>query len=163
MRRTGILALVFLGSLIIQSTFISVLPLKIKPDLVLVMVILYALLNGAPGGLFAGAFMGLLQDLLRGRLFGMNLLALALTAWMVGWLENKIYKENLLVPIVVVFITSLLHGLLMMCFGWIAGLNNPWQTGMQIALYEALFNIFLVPPIYGKFLISTKRGLLRAE
>ena len=154
MRRIGVLALVFLGSLIIQSTFISVLPLKIKPDLVLVMVVLYALLNGARGGLMAGAFMGLLQDLLRGRLFGMNLLALALTAWAVGWLENKIYKDNLLVP---------MHGLLMMCSGWIAGLNDPWQTGVQIAFYEALFNIILVPPIYGKFLNSTKRGLLRAE
>ncbi len=163
MRRNGILALIFIGSLIIQSTFISVLPIKIKPDLVLVLVILYALLNGAQGGLAAGAFMGLLQDLLRGRLFGMNLLALAFTAWAIGWLENKIYKENLLVPIVVVFLASLLHGLLMMCFGWIAGLNNPWQTGAQTAIFEALFNIFLVPPIYGKFLYSTKHGLLRAE
>lgn len=163
MQRNGILALIFLGSLIIQAAFISVLPIKIKPDLVLVLVILYALLNGVRGGLAAGAIMGLLLDLLRGRVFGMNLLALALTAGAAGWLENKIFKENLLVPVVVVFIASLLHGLLMLCLGYMAGLSNPLKTGVQIAVFEALFNIFLVPLVYRRFLVSTKRGLLRVE
>ena len=163
MRRNGIVALLVLGSLILQSTFISVLPIKIKPDLVFVMVVLFALLNGVRDGMVVGGLAGLLQDILRGRLIGMNLLALALTSCIVGWLENKIYKENIMVPVVVVFLATLLHGVLMMLLAWIAGLDNPWQTGLRIGSIEALYNIFLVPLIYGKFLISTNRGALRVE
>jgi rod shape-determining protein MreD len=161
-RRNGAIVLLVLGSLLIQSTFIGILPLKVKPDLVFVVVVLFALLNGERSGMVVGSLAGLLQDILRGRLIGMNLLALALTSYAVGWLENKIFKDNFLVPVVVVFLASLLHGLFMIMFTRIAGLDSSWQIGLRIGLIEALYNTILVPLIYGKFLISTNRGFLKS-
>ena len=86
MKRMGIIALLVSGSFLFQSTLLEILPLRIKPDLVLILVVFFSLLNGRRPGLIMGITTGLLQDLLRGRLLGMNLLALALVGWVVGFL-----------------------------------------------------------------------------
>lgn len=161
MRRYGIIALLLLGSLLLQSTLIGVLPLKTKPDLVLILVIFFALFNGVWGGTVFGAVAGLSQDLLRGRLVGMNLLALAITGYLTGWLANKVFKENIIVPLVLVFVFTILHGLLMLLFTNFAGIDFSCFTALRIGLIEALYNTFLVPLFYGKFLISSTRGSLK--
>ncbi|NLK51869.1 MAG: rod shape-determining protein MreD [Syntrophomonadaceae bacterium] len=160
MKRFGILTLLVIGSFLLQSTLLDILPLRIKPDLILILVIFFSLLNGRRHGLIMGVTAGLLQDLLRGRLLGMNLLALALTGWVVGLLEDKVYKENILVPILVVFLATLLHALAMVILSAIAGLHLTLLTGLYIGVVEALYNTFLVPLFYGRFFISSTRGAL---
>lgn len=161
MARFVLLGLILLAALLFQTTLLELVRFHIKPDLVLILVIFFALLNGIKPGAVFGAAAGLAQDLVGGRYLGLNALALAITALAVGYLESKVFKENLLVPILVVFLASVLHAVLIYSFHLLAGTHLPLAAGARIGIIEACFNALVVPLGYRKFLLSSTRGMLR--
>ena len=161
MARLGLLGMLLLAVLLLQTTLLELIRFYIKPDLILMLVIFFALLNGIRPGVIFGAVAGLVQDLVFGRFLGLNSLALAITALPVGYLESKVFKENLLVPILVVFLASILHAVLIYSLQYLAGVHLPLAAGARIGIMEACFNALVVPLGYKKFLLSSTRGMLR--
>lgn len=161
MYRVGVLALLLAGALLFQATLLELIRFYIKPDLILILVIFFALINGARPGVMFGAAAGLLQDLVFGRFLGINLIALSITALVVGHLENKVFKENLLVPILVVFLGSFFHAGLMLALQFLAGVHLPLSAAAHIGFLEAAFNAVLVPLLYRRFWVSNTIGILR--
>lgn len=155
MQQYGVTALWLVVVFMLQSSFISILPMQVKPDLVLILVIFFSLYNGVHKGLVVGAVAGLLEDLLRGNLFGMNLLALSLIGGMVGWLENRVFKENITIPVIVVFLGTLVHALLIIFISLFAGIKYSILNYIQIGLLESLYNVILVLVYHGKIYLSS--------
>ncbi len=138
-------------ALVIQLTLInSVTILGIKPDLILIVVVVFSLLKGAKEGTISGFTSGLLQDIFSTGLLGINALAKTVTGFTCGILKEKIFYEHILflIPLITFiasFMQSILIFLLLRAFGIEYGL--VWSL-KQVALPEALYSSLLSPFIF---------------
>ena len=158
-----LLALLPLLAIFLQSTLFASYSIKgVVPDMVLVFVIFYALLNGAEKGARYGLICGLLEDLYTGRFIGMNALSKAATAYIIGKLQGRVFAENVAVGIIGVFLGSLLNACLLfiLAFAYFAVFNIDRSLFINI-IYQSFYNVVITTPIYLWYYQSSKRGLLK--
>ena len=138
-------------ALLVQLTLInSITILGLKPDLIMVVVVVFSLLKGEKEGVISGFASGLLQDIFSTGLLGINALAKTVIGFTCGILKEKIFYEHILFLIPVItfiasFMQSILIFLLLRAFGIECGL--AWSL-KQIALPEALYSSLLSPFIF---------------
>ncbi|MBA7585768.1 rod shape-determining protein MreD [Candidatus Atribacteria bacterium 1244-E10-H5-B2] len=138
-------------ALLIQLTIInSITILGLKPDLIMVVVVVFSLLKGEKEGTISGFASGLLQDIFSIGLLGMNALAKTAIGFTCGMLKEKIFHEHILFIIPVItfiasFMQSILIFLLLRAFG--IEYNLAWSL-KQVALPEALYSSLLSPFIF---------------
>jgi rod shape-determining protein MreD len=138
-------------TLLIQLTLInSIIILGLKPDLIMVVVVVFSLLKGEKEGTISGFASGLLQDIFSTGLLGINALAKTVIGFTCGILKEKIFYEHILFLIPVItfiasFMQSILIFLLLRAFGIEYGL--AWSL-KQIALPEALYSSLLSPFVF---------------
>jgi len=138
-------------ALVIQLTLInSVAILGLKPDLIMVVVVVFSLLKGEKEGAISGFASGLLQDIFSTSLLGINALVKTVIGFTCGILKEKIFHEHILFIIPVItfissFIQSFLISLLFRAFG--IEYNLAWSL-KQVALPEALYSTLLSPFIF---------------
>ncbi|HEX3010464.1 MAG TPA: rod shape-determining protein MreD [Syntrophomonadaceae bacterium] len=162
--RQIILAILPMIALFLQSTFFSNYSIKgTVPDLVLVFVVFYALLNNGTKGVFYGLACGLLEDLYVGRFIGINALSKAIVAYTVNRLQGNVFRENVLVGVVTVIISSMLNWTVMLLISMasfkVLNINLSILTGL---LNQICYNTILSVPLYIWYYNSNRRGLLRA-
>jgi len=142
---------IIIATLIIQLTLINLFTIQgLKPDLILLVVIVFSLLQGAEEGAISGFASGLLQDIFSSGLLGVNALAKTIVGFICGILRVKIFAEYILfiIPIITFLISigqSVLIFLVLYAFGIEYGL--AWSL-KQVALPEALYNSLLSPFIF---------------
>ncbi len=78
-----------------------------EPDLVLILVIFFALFGGARMGLEMGSVAGMLKDLFSCDTFGMNLIALGFTGFAIGILNAKFFKESKRTQAIIIFSSTI--------------------------------------------------------
>lgn len=132
------------------------------PNLVLILVAFYALLNGSAKGTSYGLLCGLLKDLYLGRFIGLNATSMAVTAWILGWWKIKIFPENVLVGLIGVLTATVVNSILMFLLMLIStadvGIAN---TMMSQLAGQTVYNGFLSVPLYIWYYKSSKKGVLR--
>ena len=144
--------LIIIIALIIQLTILNSFTLQgIKPDLILILVIAFALLKGPEEGAIVGFFSGLLQDIFSIGLLGVHALIKTVTGFLCGLLKERMFAEHILfvIPLVTIFATIFKSGLMFLvldAFGMEAA-NLIWSL-KHISIPEALYNGFLSPFIY---------------
>ena len=138
-------------ALVIQLTLInSVAILGLKPDLIMVVVVVFSLLKGEKEGAISGFASGLLQDIFSTSLLGINALAKTVIGFTCGILKEKIFHEHILFIIpVITFIASFMQSILIFWLLRAFGIeyNLTWSL-KQIALPEALYSSLLSPFIF---------------
>jgi len=138
-------------ALLIQLTLInSIAILGLKPDLIMVVVVVFSLLKGEKEGTISGFASGFLQDIFSSGLLGINALAKTVIGFTCGILKEKIFHEHILFLIPVItfiasFIQNILIFLLLNAFG--IEYNLVWSL-KQVALPEALYSSLLSPFIF---------------
>jgi len=138
-------------ALLIQLTLINLITvLGLKPDLIMVVVVVFSLLKGEKEGTISGFASGLLQDIFSTGLLGINALAKTVIGFTCGILKEKIFHEHILFMIPVItfiasFMQSILIFLLLRAFG--IEYNLAWSL-KQVALPEALYSSLLSPFIF---------------
>lgn len=137
-------------TVIVQSTVVSLLSIKgIHPDLLLLIVVSYALLTGKENGAGMGFFAGVLQDLAAGGIFGVGTLCKLATGYFFGLAERKVFKEHVLLPILAAFVATFLNGLggalLLALFGYKIDII---AAIMQNILPLAAYNVVLAIPVH---------------
>ncbi|NLJ73156.1 MAG: rod shape-determining protein MreD [Syntrophomonadaceae bacterium] len=151
-------------SIFLQSTFLSFYSIKgAIPNMLLIFVVFYALLNGKrKNAAIYGFLCGLLEDLYIGRFIGINALALGITAFLIASVEGRVFKENLLVGIITVIVGTIINSVILFLLSLISYKLLNLDTGIFINMwYQSLYNLFLAVPIYAWYFHSTKNGLLR--
>lgn len=99
---------------IVQCALIPLVTLNgIKPDLLLITVLSTGLLVGKEKGVAVGFFAGLLADLASGGVFGSHTLSKMAIGYGAGMLERKVFKENILLPLLAVMVATVIHSVLM--------------------------------------------------
>ncbi len=153
--RFWLLSLSVLLGVLLQATWLPALnlPGQVIPDLVLIMVVNYALLRGSDEGLIFGLCAGFFVDILAGGLIGVQVATKTLAGYTVGLLEKTIFKDNLLLPALAVFVATIsletLHFIMYMAFK----VNNNFIDVMLNMIFPlALYNAFFAPFIYYLFL-----------
>lgn len=99
---------------VIQCALIPLVTVNgIKPDLLLIVVLSTGLLAGKEKGVAVGFFAGMLADVASGGIFGCHTLSKMAIGYGAGMLERKVFKENILLPLLAVMVATVFHSVLM--------------------------------------------------
>lgn len=157
-----ILLILLVISLLLQTTVLNSIAISgVKPDLVLIWVVFFSLFGGIYKGASFGFLAGLFEDLLLGRFIGMNALTKGLTGLLVGYIESKIFKENILVPVMVVLMASFVNESLFFIVGKALGFNINFSYWLTIVIPVAVYNTCIVPLLYKGFYKSVTSGKIK--
>ncbi|QGU00047.1 Rod shape-determining protein MreD [Candidatus Syntrophocurvum alkaliphilum] len=152
-------------AIFLQSTFFGEYSIKgVIPDLVLVFVVFYALFNDAKKSAVYGFYCGLLEDLYMGRFIGINALAKALTAYLIGRLQVIVFNENIFVGVLSIIVGTIMNTFILVIISTITiQVLNIDQVLFLTLLYQTLYNALLSIPIYIWYYYSSKKGLLSGQ
>ena len=146
------LAGITLAGLILRSVFPRILIFAwATPDVLLLLVVFNAMFRGPVFGGVTGFFVGLVEDLFFGRFIGLNALAKCVVGAFTGLLTRSIFKENMWVPVINVFLGTLLSLFLVYVVGYLAGARWYFSRIAFQVFFELVLNVCLVPFIYGPF------------
>ena len=146
-RYTLLLGLAF----VLQATWLDFVSVSaLKPDLILLIIIVIALREGPILATLLGFSIGLLQDTYAPADFGLNALLKCTAGFAVGHGRSRVVSDNIQVQVALVFFTVLLHDLLYYAitdaisivevpYFWIRyGIGRAVYTGLLGALAYAL-------------------------
>jgi len=124
----------------------------VVPNVVLVVVVSYGLLFGWRIGLGMGFLGGLLIDLTIGQLIGSHALALGLVGLTGGLVEERVFKDNVLLAVLGGIVGSLIGQVVMLLCIWLFGrsvsLVEFRSTLLPSLIYDTLLCILVYRQIF---------------
>jgi len=128
----------------LQVSFFNSFPLYMsKPDLVLVMLVIYGLRKDAFTTVFAGFFCGLTVSFTSGSSFGFNALTYITAGFLTALIREKIINEGYILPLAVVFIVSIIKNIFMLLllvkFNYIINFGSYYVDALVRSLYNLIF------------------------
>jgi rod shape-determining protein MreD len=141
---------VVLTALVLQSTVFAQIKLGgAKPELVYLVTIVLAFLEGPFSGVVAGFFGGMAQDFLLDMPKGITALTLTLVAYAVGTVRQYVVTPSPLLPVIVVS-TATIGGVLF--YGLVAFLLGQLDVGvsylLRVALLSGAYNALITPLVF---------------
>jgi rod shape-determining protein MreD len=141
---------VIITALLLQSTVFAQMKLGgAKPELMYLVTIVLAMIEGPATGAIAGFSAGMAQDFLLHQPKGITALTLTLLGYVVGMLRHYILSPSPLMPVLLVGAATAAG---VMFYGFVAFLLGQLQEGLvflfRTALLSALYNAVLTPLLY---------------
>jgi rod shape-determining protein MreD len=139
--------LVLLFVALVQATILPrINPVSVAPDLVLVLLFVWAASRGTREALAWGFFTGILLDVLAQDPFGTNALALLPVALLAGLAHQRVFHANVLVPIVLVAVATVLRGAILLALrgDMPSGLFIPIQAGLHAVLIPVIYLVLRI-------------------
>jgi len=149
-RRAILLTLVVLTALLLQTTvFADVRLLGARPELMYLLTICFAVLEGPASGAATGFVGGMAQDFLLNQPKGITALTLTLLGYSVGMLRQYIASPSPVLPVVLVaagtFGGVLFYGIVSFLLGQ---LDTSWLYLVRVAALSGIYNAVLTPLVY---------------
>jgi rod shape-determining protein MreD len=136
---------------------------SVKPDILLVATVCWALFEGPGQGVLFGFFAGILEDIFSTAVLGVSAFAKIIVGYFAGELRQRVISKSIVWPIVIVFFGSILHELIKFAAWAMVGLEQrpPFSFGIiaGLALYNALITL-VVYPVIGRFTGQEDRALM---
>lgn len=151
----------FFVAVILQTTVLHFLQIGgVKPDLLLIIVILAAVMRGKRMGAGLGFIYGLLEDLLVGKYIGLQALTKMLTGYFIGRLERRIFSDNVFVPVVVGALGTLIHSVLVFLALFLVGKFHVFspENFVTYTLSVSIYNLCVAILAYGPLYRFNSRG-----
>ena len=150
MRRTLAWTAVVVTGLLLQSTIFAQIKLGgAKPELMYLVTIVLAMLEGPPAGAIGGFTTGMAQDFLLNQPKGITALTLTLVGYAVGTVRQFITTPSPFLPVLLVA-GATLGGVLF--YGFVSFLLGQFPGGflflLRTAALSALYNALLTPLLY---------------
>lgn len=160
--RTLYFLLLVLFFILLQSTALNFIAVQgVKPDLVLVLVILNGFLRGTREGAFLGFVGGVLQDLLSGGYFGMYALTNMTAGYLGGLGEGRLYRDNRVIAAGLTWVCTFGAQLVLYVLLALVDVRVHVITALAgVIIPLAFYNALVVLLLYGFFYRSYERGLL---
>lgn len=163
--RLGVYFILLVAATLLQVVALPILSSQVRPDLVLLVVVMWALVGGPVQGGIIGVLGGLVVDLFSGRFVGMGILTKAVIGILVGWLEPRFFKDNVIVPVSFAVGATLgeqlLYWLLLSAFGWGLPFDHVlFRIIVPTVLFDAVlaYPVFLLVQEIEKFLLDFQRN-----
>ncbi|MDQ3540052.1 MAG: rod shape-determining protein MreD [Chloroflexota bacterium] len=134
---------------VVQATILPrVNPLSVTPDLVLVLLFLWAIRHGVRESLLWIFFSGLFLDLLTLDPFGTNGLALVVIVLLASPARHRLFQSGIVVPILLIVVVTIIHGVVLTLLrGMPMGISALVHAAQQVAL-QAGMHAVLVPIVH---------------
>lgn len=143
MKKRLILILVAIILLILDNTFSPFLAIRgAWPNFLFVFSIAYSIINGKKEGILIGVISGLLQDIFFFNGFGVNALVNTLCCYIAGSIGEGIWREKKLIPIITIFVGTILKVLSIYLILHFMDLNVDLLRGVKTALYNSVIMLF---------------------
>ncbi len=143
-------ALFGLVAFLLRVSLFARLPIDgVTPDLLLVVVVMTALRQGAYRGMIVGLVGGLVEDVATGRLIGMHALGLMLAGLAAGFLRRRLYPDPWFIPLLAVLLGILLQELVVVTTFFVVHLSVqqlPLLVGIEY-IYTAPF-AYIIRPVF---------------
>ncbi len=151
-------------SLLVQLTVAPEISVgTVRPDVLLVATVCWALFEGPGQGALFGFFGGLLEDVFSTAVLGVGAFAKTIIGYFSGELRQRIVSKSVAWPMAIVFFASVLHELVKFATWAMVGLEErpPFSFGIiaGLALYNALLTLAIYPVI-GRFALGEERSLM---
>jgi len=163
--RFYLLVALILAALFFQVTLLNFISLwGVKPELVLIIVSFNAFLRGSREGALVGFLAGLFADLAMGSYIGLNALSLMAAGYLVGLTESKLYKDSVLIIMVLVWLSSFAAQLLnYILLTMVDVYISPGVALFNVILPSATYTALVAPLFYGSFYRSNQKGWLYVD
>ena len=139
-----------IGFVLFQVTVVSQISIfGVHPELLLTVVTSWSLLRGAESGMLWALIAGVTMDILSGAPFGMSTLPLLVVSFVAGLSQRRIFRFDLVVPILVIPVATLVYQGAMLA--WLKVFDWPvtWRDGMNhVILPSMLLNTLIMPAVY---------------
>ncbi len=151
-----ILIFIFVTTQVTFLNFISV--FGVKPNLAIILIVCISLLEGRTHGAIVGFFTGLCLDAIVGIALGFNALLGMLLGLLLGNINKRFFKENILVMAICTFLSTLLYESAVVFTNYFFNQEaNYYSILTEIILPEALFNSILGCAIFILIILVGKR------
>lgn len=105
-----IISFIIIFNLILQSTIFQWLKIYgALPNTALILVVSFSIHIGKNKGAFIGFCIGILQDIIFGRTIGLNALIFMIIGYIIGSMDQKVFKENLLIPFILTIVSTIFY------------------------------------------------------
>jgi rod shape-determining protein MreD len=120
------------------------------PDLVVLVVASWGLLQGPAEGSLWGFIAGGAVDLFSGAPFGAATLSLIIVGVVSGLAKASALRAHVALPILTVFLATIMYNLIFLLVLAISGQTVVWLDSVfRVILPSAVLNAVLTPPVYG--------------
>lgn len=146
MRRYYFFILVLLAIFFVQLVFSGkVNPIRIKPDFLLIALIFFNFYADFKESVGVALFAGFLKDSFTSGIFGMSIFSFLVCTILLAQYKRYIYREDLILKVVLVFLISLVNGLLNY-FVILLRVSAPFFTSFfLVILPESLYTTLVSP------------------
>ncbi len=157
MKHVGYGLVVILG-LALQTSWPGLVIVGFRPELLLLLTLIFAMLEEPWGAAGFGFASGLMKDLLVGKFIGLYAGTYLLMAILVGFVTKRLYRENFLVRFFAIVAGTVLGQVLYLLGAASFGFSSPWSwiTWSSI-LGTSLFNGLVGLLVYRPLVAMNKR------
>lgn len=133
--------LVFLTVLIQSTLGNSIKIYGVKPNITIAVIVIVALLRNNIEGAIVGFFCGLMQDCVSGTVIGFYALMGLYLGLVIGSINKKLYRENVLIAVFFTFVSTVVYEYLVYFFSTVFRAPLDFIYPMKnIILIEAIYN-----------------------
>ena len=150
MRRTLSIGATIVTALLLQSTVFAQMKLfGVRPELVYLVTILIAILEGPGDGMVVGFAGGLAQDFLLNQPKGLTALTLTLLGYGVGLLRQYIVSPSPLLPTLLVAVSTAAGVVFYEVVGFLLGqVDQPLTFSLKVPVLTGIYGAVLTPIVY---------------
>ncbi len=161
--RLIIISLIVLANLILQSTLFQQIRIYgVIPNTALILVISFAIYGGKNEGAVIGFFAGILQDIVFGHTIGLNALIFTVIGYLIGLMDQKIFKDNLLVPFILTALTTVFYEMVNLLLIFLLGYRIELLNIIKkMLITEVIYNSVVSLIIYHYLSKMFKSNLMR--
>jgi rod shape-determining protein MreD len=157
-----------IAALLLQSTLADTISIhEIKPDFVLIVLVLMSFTGGRITGTVFGFSAGWLQDVYSPEFLGLNALCKTIIGFLVGYASGGVIETNIVTQGIVLFFAALFHDVLyFLIYSWGHMHDYVWyivRYGLPTALYTTVVGLLILAVLtvrggghigYGKRFVS---------
>ena len=150
MRSSLLFLTVGILSLLLQTTFLHLLPLgPIVPDLILVLCVYWGLYYPSVAAVLGSFALGYSVDVVSSPILGLNAFAMSLVFLAVYLSSRSIWLHNPMVSAIVVFLASLIKGAaFVLVWAVFLSMEGIWIGAARYIIMEALIAALLAPFVF---------------
>lgn len=122
---------------------------SIRPDILFVVVLCYAMLEGKEKGAVFGFFAGMMMDFYWGKSFGVNTLLYTYSAYIGGTIAVSVFQVSLGLALILTVVLSFAKDIIYTIFTYLfTGDLRFWFMLLHVSLPAALYNTLVCIPLF---------------
>lgn len=143
------ISMILLISNVLQSTVFDMIRIRgISPNFNVMIIVSFALLRGSKEGSIIGFFTGLITDMLFSTSRGYLAIIGACLGYFCGKFNKDFYRENLILPFMLTFISTIMYGFAVSLSFLLRGKINYIHFIRNIIVPEVIYTIILSIIVY---------------